>query len=122
MRKDHLDLEHFGEYALLLHVCAFYAQKAEDLQMREAFWNQVITGKYGKEQMDWCSKEVRGGYGVGLWKTFRKEWIVDAWVKDVWCSNEGGGSWSPYFSRPFNDLEMDEVCRFFLGLDGKRVQ
>ena len=44
--------------------------------MREAFWNQVITGKYGKEQMDWCSKEVRGGYGVGLWKTFRKEWIV----------------------------------------------
>ena len=46
----------------------------------------------------------------------------DAWVKDVWCSSEGGGSWSPLFSRPFNDWEMDEVCKFFLGLNGKRVQ
>ena len=40
----------------------------------------------------------------------------------MWCSNEGGGSWSPYFSRPFNDWEMDEMCRFFLGLNGKKVQ
>ena len=40
----------------------------------------------------------------------------------MWCSNEGGGSWSPHFSKPFNDWEMDEVCRFFLGLNGKKVQ
>ena len=105
----------------------------------------MIRGKYGEEQGGWCSKEVRGGYGLGLWKTFRKEWTVvssrlyfvlgngqrvkfwkdrwcgdellcvsfpslfalavfkDAWVKDVWCSNEGGGSWSPHFSKPFKD-------------------
>ena len=29
MRKDHLDSEHFGEYAHLLHVCAFYTQKGQ---------------------------------------------------------------------------------------------
>ena len=33
-----------------------------------------------------------------------------------------GGSWSLYFSRPFNDCELDEVHKFFLGLNGKRVQ
>ena len=27
----------------------------------------------------------------------------DAWEKDVWSSTKGGGSWSPHFSRPFND-------------------
>ena len=33
-----------------------------------------------------------------------------------------GGSWSLHFSRPFNDCELDEVHKFFLGLNGKRVQ
>ena len=28
---------------------------------REAFWNQVITGKYGEEQGGWSSKEAKGG-------------------------------------------------------------
>ena len=27
----------------------------------------------------------------------------DAWVKDMWCCSEGGESWSPLFSRSFND-------------------
>ena len=34
-------------------------------------------------------------------------------------ATEGGGSWSPLFSRPFNDWEVDEVYRFLLGLNGK---
>ncbi|RVW41609.1 ATP-dependent Clp protease proteolytic subunit 5, chloroplastic [Vitis vinifera] len=33
---------------------------------RRLLWNQVIKEKYGEEQRSWCSKEVRGGYGVGL--------------------------------------------------------
>ena len=32
-----------------------------------------------------------------------------------------GGSWSPCFSRPFNDWEVDYVDRFLLSLHGKRV-
>ena len=26
----------------------------------------MIKGKYGEDQGGWCSKEVRGGYGVGM--------------------------------------------------------
>ena len=46
----------------------------------------------------------------------------DAWVKDVWRYNESGGSWSPLFSRLLNDWELDEVCSFFVALNGKRIQ
>ena len=44
-----------------------------------------------------------------------------AWVKDVWNVSEGGGSWSPRFTRPFNDLEVDELESLLLCLCGKRV-
>ena len=40
----------------------------------------------------------------------------------MWSFTEGEGSWSPHFSRPFNDWEMDEVHCFLLGLNGKSVQ
>lgn len=36
-----------------------------------AFWNQVISRKCGEER-EWCSREVREGFGVGLWKAIRK--------------------------------------------------
>ena len=36
----------------------------------------MIRGQYGEEQRGWCSKEVRDGYGVGLWKVIRREWYV----------------------------------------------
>ncbi|RVW84965.1 hypothetical protein CK203_039502 [Vitis vinifera] len=66
-----------------------------------------LGGKVWEEQGGWCSKEVRGGYGVGLWKAIRREWDVvscklsfvvgndtlkDAGVKDVWSFIEGGGN------------------------------
>ena len=62
----------------------------------------MIKRKYGEEQRGWCSKEVKGGYGVGLWKSLRKDWDVvrsrlffvvgngqrvKFW-KDFWCENE----------------------------------
>ena len=33
----------------------------------------------------------------------------DAWVVDVW----DGGSWGPWFIRPFNDWELEEVDALF---------
>ena len=42
-------------------------------------------------------------------------------MKDVWNVSKGGGSWSPCFTRPFNDWEVDEVERLLLWLGGKRV-
>ena len=33
---------------------------------RGALWNDLIRGKFGKHEGDWCSEEeVRGGYGLG---------------------------------------------------------
>jgi hypothetical protein len=40
----------------------------------EALWRQVVDAKYGSMWGGWCSKEVRGTYGVSLWKNIRKEW------------------------------------------------
>lgn len=36
---------------------------------REFLWRNVIAWKYGFEDGYWCSKKVRGSYGVGLWKS-----------------------------------------------------
>ena len=43
-------------------------------------------------------------------------------MANVWNSTVEDGGWNSSFSRPFNDWEVDEVHRFFLGLNGKRVQ
>ena len=40
-------------------------------------WNCVIRGKYGEEEGGWCTKEMREGFGVGLWKAIRKEWACE---------------------------------------------
>ena len=67
----------------------------------EAFWKQVICGKYGEEEGRWHSCEVRERFRVGLWKAIRREWVVMAgymtffceeWEvgrfwKDKWCGN-----------------------------------
>lgn len=68
---------------------------------RGALWNQVIRAKYGEKQRGWCSKEERGGYGMGLCKAIRREWHVVSsrlsfvvgngqrvrFWKDRWCGD-----------------------------------
>lgn len=39
-------------------------------------WKRVIVGKYRYEERGWCTKEVKEGYGVGIWKTIRRGWEV----------------------------------------------
>jgi hypothetical protein len=34
----------------------------------------VIFSKYGTGRGDWCTKVIKGHYGVGLWKNIRKGW------------------------------------------------
>ncbi|RVW89101.1 putative ribonuclease H protein [Vitis vinifera] len=68
---------------------------------REALWRQVIGRKFGEEQGGWYTREVREGFGVGLWKEIRKEGAllqnkvvfsvgngrrVKFW-NDNWCGN-----------------------------------
>ena len=33
---------------------------------RNPLWKWVIVGKYGIQEGEWCTKEVRGRYGVGV--------------------------------------------------------
>ena len=43
------------------------------VEVRESLWKQSIIGKFGEEEGGWRSTGVRGGYGVGVWKTIRNE-------------------------------------------------
>ena len=41
---------------------------------RRALWNDVIKAKYGEEEGGWCSREVREGFRVGMWKETCSWW------------------------------------------------
>ena len=41
---------------------------------RDALWRSVISLKYGEEEGGWCTRDVMGRNGVGLWKAIRKKW------------------------------------------------
>lgn len=41
---------------------------------REALWRVVVDLKYGSQWSGWCSNEVSGSHGVGLWKFIRRGW------------------------------------------------
>lgn len=38
---------------------------------RNPLWKWVNVGKYRLKEGGWCTKEVRQGYGVGVWKVIR---------------------------------------------------
>jgi hypothetical protein len=40
----------------------------------EAWWKKLVEVKYDMMRGDWCSKEVGGPYGVGVWKCIRRGW------------------------------------------------
>ena len=45
----------------------------------------------------------------------------EAWVGEFWDSSGEEGVWSPRFSRPFNDWEVEEVERLLLTIRGRRL-
>jgi hypothetical protein len=48
---------------------------------RDALWRKVVDVKYGSMRGGWCSKEVGGSYGFGVWKSIRRGW--DAFAAHV---------------------------------------
>ena len=42
----------------------------------DSLWRYVISRKFEVEIGGWCSREVKGDYGVGFWKEIRKEWEI----------------------------------------------
>ena len=41
---------------------------------RESLWRKVILGKFKEVEAGWTIREVRGSYGLSLWKDIRKGW------------------------------------------------
>jgi hypothetical protein len=68
-------------------------------QFAEAFWHLVVEAKYDCLNGRWCTKEVEGPSGVGVWKQIRRGWgIFSRFIRfevedgsqisfwhDVWC-------------------------------------
>ena len=54
--------------ALLCKWCWRFANE------RDSLWRMVISTKFGEEAGGWNTRDIRGGYGTGLWKDIRKEW------------------------------------------------
>jgi len=48
---------------------------------RDALWRKVVDVKYGSMRGGWCSKEVGGSFGFGVWKSIRRGW--DAFAAHV---------------------------------------
>ena len=79
--------------ALLCKWCWRFANE------RDTLWRLVISTKFGEEDGGWNTRDIRGGYGTGLWKDIRKEWLTFSqnttsslgndrrlgFWKDPWC-------------------------------------
>ena len=46
----------------------------------------------------------------------------EAWVSDVWNPDGDGGGWTPFFSRAFNDWEVELVEHFLQKIQVFKVQ
>ena len=80
--------------ALLCKWCWQFANE------RDSLWRLVIGTKFGEEVGGWNTRDIRGGYGTGLWKDIRKEWLTFSkntisslgngrrlgFWKDPWCN------------------------------------
>ena len=45
----------------------------------------------------------------------------EAWLEELWDHSVEERVWSPSFSRPFNDWEVEEVERLLLTIRGRRL-
>ena len=97
-KKGGLGLRRFSilNKALLCKWCWRFANE------RESLWRKVIRSKFGEDYGGWSSGDIKGGFGVGLWKDIKKEWThlcqntylalgngsrISFW-EDAWCGEE----------------------------------
>ena len=78
--------------ALLCKWCWRFANE------RDSLWRMVISTKFGEEAGGWHTRDIRGGFGTGVWKDIKKEWLIFSqnaipsgngrrlgFWKDPWC-------------------------------------
>ncbi|KAG6729257.1 hypothetical protein I3842_01G018300 [Carya illinoinensis] len=100
----------------------------------DALWKMVIESKYGSLWGGWCTNEVRGAYGVGLWKYIRGGWEVFSrhtnfrlgdgtkikFWHDTWCGNS---ALKDQFSALFRVARDKEVSvAEVMGMVGEQIQ
>ena len=56
--------------ALLCKWCWRFANE------RDSLWRMVISTKFGEEAGGWHTRDIRGGFGTGVWKDIRKVWLL----------------------------------------------
>ena len=80
--------------ALLCKWCWRFANE------RDSLWRMVISTKFGEEAGGWYSRDIRGGYGTGLWKDIRKEWLS---FSQNAIPSLGNGSRLAFWKDPWGD-------------------
>ncbi|RVW78924.1 putative ribonuclease H protein [Vitis vinifera] len=101
---------------------------------RVGFWKEIR--KEGALMQNKVSFLVGNGRRVKFWKdiwwgnfplcnSFPSLYAFasskEAWVEEFWDTSGVEGVWSPRFSRPFNDWEVEEVERLLLTIRGARL-
>ncbi|RVW95894.1 LINE-1 reverse transcriptase-like [Vitis vinifera] len=99
---------------------------------KDELWKQVLTAKYGQEELGWRTKKANGAFGVGVWKEILKEsdWFPQLYVVaahrnatmgEIWDQNPSQGGWNLRFFRDFNNWELDLVGELLQALRGQRI-
>ena len=97
-RKEGLGIKSLSKMNKAL-LCKWSWRFAND---RNLLWKKVFCSKFCDTNGGWHTCDLRGSYGIGLWKEIRKEWPsfsqnvvfslgdgrrIKFW-KDVWCGEE----------------------------------
>ncbi|RVW70775.1 Elongation factor 1-gamma [Vitis vinifera] len=97
---------------------------------RDNLWRRVISRKFGEEdgggtlkrvkfwKDNWCGNSTLCNSFPSLYAFASYK---EAWIEEMWDHSGGEGVWSPRFSRPFNDWEVEEVERLLVIIRGRRL-
>ncbi|RVX11275.1 LINE-1 retrotransposable element ORF2 protein [Vitis vinifera] len=105
-RENHSNSEYIVKYAHILDVFTSNAKSVGNGR-RVKFWKDIWWGNFA------LCNSFPSLYAIASSK--------EAWVEEFWDTSGVEGAWSPRFSRPFNDWEVEEVERLLLTIRGARL-
>ncbi|RVW58897.1 putative mitochondrial protein [Vitis vinifera] len=103
----------------------FFASGIGVLRMKgRTFGGMSLVGRRGGRRGVKFWKDIWWG-NFALCNSFPSLYAIasskEAWVEEFWDTSGVEGVWSPRFSRPFNDWEVEEVERLLLTIRGARL-
>ncbi|RVX13511.1 putative ribonuclease H protein [Vitis vinifera] len=88
---------------------------------KDELWKQVLTVKYGQEELGWRTKKANGGLSLRFPQLYVVAAHRNATVGEMWDQNSGQGGWNLRFFKDFNDWELDLVGELLQALRGQRI-